>query len=526
MTLFEIVRKFENLALAAPNVRTAADGNVYDAMNDSPKLKYGVFFVSQDTHQEFEQMDRYGLTLFYIDRLDDTLEDNRLQIQSIGKEILSTVIRDFCEEYDVDLPTMNYIPFTEKFKDLTAGIYVQITIEVYKDDCYDDFSEVKSVYQTKVVDIYHNGEYSIQPDKDYTALKEVIVNVNVECSGCTPEQLEEAYQSGRTDQKNLLSTTAFTENGSYTSENGWSGITVNVPSTGYTQEDLDAAYQSGYTDGYKDGSSQTGKTDYSTQYLTIEAEVDNYMLLQKAYYDEVRPFYYKINDSEWIYKEDWEGRIELSAGDKLYLKGNNNSYGSYDGAIGGCSISTYDSNDRPYKIYGNVMSLIYGDNFVNKLNFPVGSEYNFANLFASGLIDNFSTIDAENLVLPVTALTNCCYWAMFGGCKKLTQAPELPATTLAERCYESMFRNCTSLTSIPANYLPATTLAERCYEYMFLDCSKLDYIKCLATDISATNCTTGWVSGVANSGIFVTPSTTSWPTGNNGIPSGWTIVNV
>ena len=241
MTLFEIVRKFENLALAAPNVRTAADGNVYDAMNDNPKLKYGVFFVSQDTHQEFEQMDRYGLTLFYIDRLDDTLEDNRLQIQSIGKEILSTVIRDFCEEYDVDLPTMNYIPFTEKFKDLTAGIYVQITIEVYKDDCYDDFSEVKSVYQTKVVDIYHNGEYSIQPDKDYTALKEVIVNVNVECSGCTPEQLEEAYQSGRTDQKNLLSTTAFTENGEYISENGWSGVTVNI--------DTDAYYNSGYTSG-------------------------------------------------------------------------------------------------------------------------------------------------------------------------------------------------------------------------------------------------------------------------------------
>lgn len=142
MTLYEVIRHLEQLALTTPNVRTASDGDVYAGMNDNPTLKYGVFFVTQDTHQEFEQMDRYGLTLFYIDRLDDTLEDNRLQIQSIGKEILSTVIRDFCDEYDVDLPTINYTVFTQKFKDMCAGIYAQITLEIYKDSCYDDYSDI------------------------------------------------------------------------------------------------------------------------------------------------------------------------------------------------------------------------------------------------------------------------------------------------------------------------------------------------------------------------------------------------
>ena len=251
MTLFEIVRKFENLALAAPNVRTASDGNVYEALNNNPTLKYGIFFVSQDSHQEFEQYDRYGLTLFYIDRLDDTLEDNRLQIQSIGKELLSTIIRDFCNEYDCDLPTMNYVPFTQKFKDLTAGVYVQITIEVFKDDCYDDYSEVVSDYQTKTVNITSNGTYSITPDSSHIALKEVIVNVDVQCSGCTPEQLEDAYNSGKTDQKNLLTSTAFTTNGNYTLENGWNNVTVNVPQD-YTQEDLDNAFNSGHTSGMTD----------------------------------------------------------------------------------------------------------------------------------------------------------------------------------------------------------------------------------------------------------------------------------
>ena len=61
---------------------------------------------------------------------------------------------------------------------------------------------------------------------------------------------------------------------------------------------------------------------------------------------------------------------------------------------------------------------------------------------------------------------------------------------------------------------------------MFAWCNLLNYIKCLATDISASNCTTGWVDGVAASGTFIKDTNmTSWTTGANGIPSGWTVQN-
>lgn len=101
----------------------------------------------------------------------------------------------------------------------------------------------------------------------------------------------------------------------------------------------------------------------------------------------------------------------------------------------------------------------------------------------------------------------------------------LPATTLVEGCYQSMFYDCESLTTAPE--LPATTLANYCYTQMFYGCSALNYIKCLATDISATNSTVGWVAGVASSGTFVKDSTmTSWTTGNNGIPANWTVMTV
>ena len=86
-----------------------------------------------------------------------------------------------------------------------------------------------------------------------------------------------------------------------------------------------------------------------------------------------------------------------------------------------------------------------------------------------------------------------------------------------------MFQRCTSLTTAPA--LPATTLTDSCYGGMFYYCSNLNYIKCLATDISASNCTSSWVNYVqTNSGTFIkNPNMTGWTTSTSGIPSGWTV---
>ena len=151
--------------------------------------------------------------------------------------------------------------------------------------------------------------------------------------------------------------------------------------------------------------------------------------------------------------------------------------------------------------------------------------------------------------LPATTLTNGCYGGMFMGCTSLTTAPAipanvvdeyccdamfrectslttaptiLPATTLVQSCYNEMFKDCTALTTAPS--LPATTLTNGCYNEMFLGCTNLNRIQCLATNISASNCTNNWVNGVAATGTFVkAASMTDWTTGNNGIPSGWTV---
>ena len=127
-------------------------------------------------------------------------------------------------------------------------------------------------------------------------------------------------------------------------------------------------------------------------------------------------------------------------------------------------------------------------------------------------------------VLPATTLAYGCYAYMFWGCTSLVNAPELPVTTLEDSCYRNMFYSCTNLVNAPE--LPATTLEEHCYAFMFNGCTKLKYVKCLATDISASSCTYNWLSNVSSTGTFVRPSSmTGWGRNASGIPTGWAVQN-
>ena len=182
------------------------------------------------------------------------------------------------------------------------------------------------------------------------------------------------------------------------------------------------------------------------------------------------------------------GKITLTnKGDKVYIKADLNTKPSTSHYTHLTVLNS--SADTKIKARGNIASLNKGTDDAYKTNYLTADDHG--------------------------------YLFLFRDCTGLTQAPELPATTLTNGCYDSMFRNCTSLTQAPE--LPATTLASNCYDGMFRGCTLLSYIKCLATDISASNCTNGWVIGVSSTtGDFYTPAATTWVSGANGIPTGWT----
>ena len=252
---------------------------------------------------------------------------------------------------------------------------------------------------------------------------------------------------------------------------------------------------------------------------------------------------YKLNNNEWASitsnTSSSAPKINVVKGDKIQFRGNNTAYGESTS-----SYSTFGSSTAEFEVEGNIMSLIYGDDFKN--NSTISSDYVFISLFGNCT----KLVSAKNLILPATTLAYGCYRTMFNGCSNLRTAPKLPATTLAGSCYSNMFNGCTSLTVAPelpvttlATYcyqgmfggctsltvapeLPATILTEACYSFMFDGCSSLNYIKCLATNIYASDCTRYWVSGVTSTGTFVkNPNISGWPTGKNGIPEGWTIID-
>lgn len=275
----------------------------------------------------------------------------------------------------------------------------------------------------------------------------------------------------------------------------------------------------------------TGPTpphDYSQDYLTMTLLTNGKLALDKPGAASGTPnlYYSTDNGITWSNQFDSSRRTaEYPAGTKILMKNANiltldisPSYPPYNINIM-CEIdSTGDFN-----ISGNVMSLIDGDNFRNMTSMSVnGTNYTFYSLFYASAATG-RLMSAENLILPATTLTPYCYTSMFFGNSYMTSAPELPATILTESCYKTMFDSCAALTTAPD--LLATTLVDSCYQGMFEGCSNLNYVKCLATDISAPYCLGSWLYQVSSSGTFVKDANTSWPTGSSGIPSNWTTVN-
>lgn len=281
--------------------------------------------------------------------------------------------------------------------------------------------------------------------------------------------------------------------------------------------------------------------DYSMKYLTIVSRADNNVIkLKCSSASASKQILVSTDKNTWSsYTSTTDGvtLATLNNGNKLYLKGSNNTYASATNLY-----NTFTSTGD-FDVEGNIMSLLYGDDFASKTTYP--STYTFVRLF-----DGSKVVNAKNLILPATTARGRCYYSMFSGCTSMitapklpaktlgtycyygmfyqtaiTEAPELPATTLATYCYYRMFRGCTGLTKSPV--LPAKTLTGSCYYQMFWQCSNLNHVTMLATDISASSCLYNWLSSVAATGTLVKDaSMTTLPTDSeSGIPSGWTVVD-
>lgn len=304
--------------------------------------------------------------------------------------------------------------------------------------------------------------------------------------------------------------------------------------------------------------SKSKKHDYSQDYLTFEALNDGTFTFgfnPRHLNSIIRKLYYSTDDGEtWIdiisnlteVEDDWSYYTSptIVSGTNILWKGDMDAtWVNGDRILSFKSTFNFNASGNPFFVFRGVdwesastdyeiqgffsenSSLISAenvylsyDNTISGKTFTCRNNYGLATMFLQ--CDN---LEIAPKTLPTEVFTSCFSY-MFSGCIKLTTVPlnYLPATTLAESCYEGMFERCSILAQAPE--LPATTLAQSCYSEMFFSCRNLNRIKMMATDISASRCLNFWVSGVSSNGTFVKNSAATWNvTGNNGVPSGWTV---
>ena len=217
------------------------------------------------------------------------------------------------------------------------------------------------------------------------------------------------------------------------------------------------------------------KNEYYDQYLTFDILENGNIGFTMS----TNTLQYSVDDGTTWSTANPDTNIPVSNGDKVFVKftnpvlyKENNTFTTTNGV---CKFYT----DCSFNVYGNIMSLIYGDDFNDnqKMSILPVMQDNYGNTVNMNHFINLffgcnKLISAENLVLPATILKDECYGGMFQNCTSLTTAPKiLPAASITAYSYSHMFYGCTSLTTAPV--LSGTVMGTGCYQNMFEGCTSL-----------------------------------------------------
>lgn len=291
------------------------------------------------------------------------------------------------------------------------------------------------------------------------------------------------------------------------------------------------------------------------EYFTIESLEDNNTIQIKNVNVNSDTLYYSTNSGE-----TWNSFVNaknattdittINTEEKVIIKcvaGNNrlstswNSYNSFRGS-------------KKFKVYGNSMSLLWGDNFITHPEFQENSSCNLCGLF----YESTNLIDASDLVLPPLILMESCYNGMFRGCSNLVYGPKLlPALNVPKDGYSSMFEGCVKLIEGPEidaitvsgtgammrmfcmNRTSKVTAAmtkspilrvknpnehANGYQQIFCGNGNITEVTILAegTNFVFAN----WLAYTGDSGVIKKLSTTALVSGSNGLPEGWTTQDI
>lgn len=244
MLLIQAINKIKEICALQKNVNFVSAEDVYEAMA-LPNIDYGAMVFNQTAYNYDIDLglNRLSFRLFYIDRLTDD-EANKLEIQSIGFEVLKEVIKGMNSLSLNPSKGLVFRPFTQKFKDMCAGAYVEMTVEFYDEwTCPDDG--------------YAPLSYDADCEEIITALENEVLDLKFANSSLEKQiqDLYDTFQNGMIDIE-------FDSNGEYSAEDfgasGFRTVEVNVAGS-----DCQESYDEGYAEGYERGNDEGYNEGYN-----------------------------------------------------------------------------------------------------------------------------------------------------------------------------------------------------------------------------------------------------------------------
>lgn len=125
----QVIEKLTELGKGL-GIKTVFVQDIYQ-INNNPDISYPVLVIESDETRETLDLWQYRFRLTYVDILAED-QSNLIDIQSIGMELLSKLLRDIPENWN--LTSSSYRTFLQRFNDECSGVYCWITLEVPKED--------------------------------------------------------------------------------------------------------------------------------------------------------------------------------------------------------------------------------------------------------------------------------------------------------------------------------------------------------------------------------------------------------
>ena len=433
MNIVQLNQYIEKIARCIQIVHSYSSQSPYEYWNAKGDVQYGsVCFCIKKSRMRSNTI-TYDAVLYYGDRVVDT-PSNKEQIWSDANNVIQNIVGTINMQSDGDVSVSypyDITNFEQKFADNLAGAYATLSIETRGiGECGDllygyeeeDKIKLESIVKTFTV----NGEYDITSSKDYDAISDVKVIVDI------PLQ-EKSIGIDRNGHHNV------------TPDEGYEGLSNVEVIVSVVPDPKDTFASIGYNE------------ETAGSFLNqFSADLE----LSKRLLDE-----WNSTGSSSVDMNKWKDDAVYFPAVDLTMKPTSMNF-RFDEYSKLQVVPSLDFTGRT-----DTRNLFYNCPSLKSVGNLTGTE---RVTIMNGMFYGCSSLTSIPQ-MDTSKVTSMCGWSggMFEGCTSLTSIPLLDTSKVTDM--NSMFSNCSSLTSIPQ----MDTSNVKKTGYMFSNCSSLTSIPLL-----------------------------------------------